>query len=290
MRRLSIPVLCWTLLLAWQWHVSGQQADPAAAQSAPATYRIPYQLLDTKHVLVRLKLNGAGPFNFIIDTGAPAVFVSTEAAKAANLEADKKGWATVDELEIEGGIKVARHRVRVEDPFQLLGMNKMNMAGRKLHGMLGYTLLARYRLTFDFTDTHLTWTELSWTPPSPVGLNKLGSKQEAELSAMASFSQFAATLMGRRPDPVLRPRGYLGLELEDHQGKVRVRRVHSGSPADSAGVRVGDVIEQVDEDDVTSLAELLKRGSGWFEGRRLLFKLRRGTDLLDVTIIAGKGV
>lgn len=283
------PVLCGALVLAWLWPLSGQEAEPVP-KSAPATYRIPYQLLDTKHVLVRLKLNGAGPFNFIIDTGAPAVFVSTEAAKAANLEADGKGWATVTELEIEGGVKVAQHRVRVEDPFQLSGMNKMNIAGRKLHGMLGYTLLARYRLTFDFTDTHLTWTELSWTPPPPVGLNRLSGKQEAELSAMAGFAQFAASLMGRRPDPVLRPRGYLGIELEDHQGQVRVLKVHAGSPADSAGVRVGDVIVQVEEEHVTSLAELLKLASGWFEGRRLLFKLRRGAELFEVTIVAGKGV
>jgi hypothetical protein len=277
------------LLLAGLGSLSGQEIEPAP-KSAPATYRIPYQLLDTKHVLVRLKLNGAGPFNFIIDTGAPAVFVSTEAAKAANLQADNKGWATVAELEIEGGVKVAQHRVRVEDPFQLLGMNKMNIAGRKLHGMLGYTLLARYRLTFDFTDTHLTWTELSWTPPPPVGLSKLGGKQEAELSAMASFTQFATTLMGRRPDPVLRPRGYLGLELEDHEGQVRVLKVHTGSPAEAAGVRGGDVIVQVDEDDVTSLAELLKQASSWSEGRRLLFKLRRGAELLEVNIMAGKGI
>jgi hypothetical protein len=36
----------------------------------PATLEIPYKLTDTKHVLVRAKINGKGPFNLILDTGA----------------------------------------------------------------------------------------------------------------------------------------------------------------------------------------------------------------------------
>ena len=34
------------------------------------TYEVPYRLAKTKHVMVRVKLNGKGPFNFLIDTGA----------------------------------------------------------------------------------------------------------------------------------------------------------------------------------------------------------------------------
>ena len=48
------------------------------------TFQVPYKLTEVKHVLIRAKINGKGPFNFIIDTGAPALFVSKKAAEAAN--------------------------------------------------------------------------------------------------------------------------------------------------------------------------------------------------------------
>jgi len=44
-------------------------------------YKVPYRLTLTNHYLVRVKVNGKGPFNFLVDTGAPYLFVSTEAAK-----------------------------------------------------------------------------------------------------------------------------------------------------------------------------------------------------------------
>src|SRR5262249_53014451 len=60
---------------------------PVRADEKPIA--VPYKLLDTKHVMVRVKMNGKGPFNLIMDTGAPALFFATEAAKKAGLEADK---------------------------------------------------------------------------------------------------------------------------------------------------------------------------------------------------------
>ena len=53
-----------------------------------------------------MKLNGKGPFNFILDTGAPAVFISKAAGAEAGLVVDDKGWANIAELEVEGGIKL----------------------------------------------------------------------------------------------------------------------------------------------------------------------------------------
>src|SRR5215217_761403 len=82
-------------------------------------YHVPYRLSDVKHVVVRVKINGKGPFNFIVDTGAPAVYVGTEVAKKLDLKTDEDGkWDTLDTLEIEGGPKLTKFKVRVEDPFQ----------------------------------------------------------------------------------------------------------------------------------------------------------------------------
>src|SRR5690348_2945140 len=82
---------------------------------------VPYKLTDTQHVLVRVKINGKGPFNFIVDTGAPILFVATSVGKKLGLEADPKGITTLDKLEFEGGLSLEKVRCRVETPFQLEG-------------------------------------------------------------------------------------------------------------------------------------------------------------------------
>ena len=64
---------------------------PLAAADPQKTYEIPYRLTDTKHVLVRAKLNGKGPFNFILDTGAPAVFIPKKVAKEVGRQARRQG-------------------------------------------------------------------------------------------------------------------------------------------------------------------------------------------------------
>ena len=47
------------------------------------TYQVPYRLTSTNHLLVRVKINGKGPYHFIVDTGAQALFVSTAVCRQA---------------------------------------------------------------------------------------------------------------------------------------------------------------------------------------------------------------
>jgi hypothetical protein len=44
------------------------RADEPAKQ-APKSFHVPYRLTKPKHILVRARINGKGPYNFIIDTG-----------------------------------------------------------------------------------------------------------------------------------------------------------------------------------------------------------------------------
>src|SRR5438132_8036584 len=87
------------------------------------TYQVPYRLTPTQHVLVRAKINGKGPFNFILDTGAPALFVVTKAAQKAGVTPDRRGWAKVERFEVEGGVVFEDVSGKVEDLFQLEGIN-----------------------------------------------------------------------------------------------------------------------------------------------------------------------
>src|SRR4051794_2343719 len=91
-------------------------AEPARARAR--SYEVPYRLTVPKHVLVRAKINGKGPFNFILDTGAPALFVATAVCDKLGVRADRNGWGTFERFEIEGGVVLPRLRGRVETPFQ----------------------------------------------------------------------------------------------------------------------------------------------------------------------------
>src|SRR5438067_12531285 len=96
-------------------------AAPLSAAEPPIM--VPYRLTKTQHVLVRAKINGKGPFNFILDTGAPVLFVSKKTADAAGVTATNRGSATFDRFDVEGGVVFERARGKVDDLFQLEGMN-----------------------------------------------------------------------------------------------------------------------------------------------------------------------
>src|SRR5262245_56155701 len=189
---------------------SAKPADPVPAKSLA----IPYKLTDTSHVMVRVKINGKGPYNFIIDTGAPIMLLATPIGKRLGLENDKKGFATIDEVEIEGGLIMDKVRCRIETPFQLEGMNGMGLAGAELHGILGYTILAKHRMTIDLTKDKMEWTPLAWEPPPPVALGGKGNAGGLEM--VGTLMKFLGPLLGLKASGPPEPRGFLGFEFQDN--------------------------------------------------------------------------
>jgi hypothetical protein len=260
--------------------------DPHAPLTA---YQVPYKLTETEHVLVRAKINGKGPFNFIIDTGAPLLYVVTDVGKKLGLKADAKGWTTLDRFEIEGGVVGTKVRCRVETPFQLEGMNSMGLAGVELHGIIGYTVLAQYRLEFDFTRDKMRWTRLEFTPPMPLpaGVSK---GDMSGLEAMAGLMKLASFLMGPRPKTEVAPRGFLGVELEELEGAVTIRGVLPGSPADKAGLRAGDRISRVGDKHVADVAEARRLASRVREGHTVRFTIVRGLERLEIPVRTVEGL
>src|SRR4051794_2715476 len=69
-------------------------APPPAKQGK--SYEIPFKTTIPKHIVVRAKINGKGPYNFILDTGAPALYIHTKIAEKAGLKGNAKKWATID--------------------------------------------------------------------------------------------------------------------------------------------------------------------------------------------------
>ena len=218
-------------------------ADPMAkAPDVGTAYQVPYRLTMTNHYLVRVKINGKGPFNFLVDTGAPYVFVSTEVAKKINLPEAPKGdyWTAVDRFDLEGGAKLTKIKVRVEDPFQLVGMNAMGLPGVTIDGMLGYTVLARFKMEFDPTKDRMTWTRLDFDPEVPFVPRNLKIKEDPGIQAMNMLGPMMkglSFLVGKQPEDTLHPQGLLGIEFDDG---LKVVAVLPDSPAAKAGIKPGD--------------------------------------------------
>src|SRR5262245_35485776 len=195
-------------------------AVPALADEKPKPISVPYKLTGTNHVMVRVKINGKGPFNFIVDTGAPALFVATEVAKKIGVKPDKKGWGTFDRFEIEGGVVLEKAKGRIETPFQLEGMNGMGLAGFELHGMIGYNLLAKFRIEYDFTRNKLAWTPLDFDPPPPDYLDGRTGGSPGGLDLLGTGMKVLGSLLGMKPPPAPLPRAFLGIEVELIANKV----------------------------------------------------------------------
>lgn len=249
---------------------------------------VPYRLTDTKHVLVRAKINGKGPYNFIVDTGAPALFVATKVCKKLGVEPDKNQWGTFDRFEVEGGAVLTKFRGRIEDPFQLEGMNGLGLAGAEIHGIIGYTVLARYRLGFDFTKDKMEWTPLAFTPPDPEGLGEGVSMPEG-LNMMGGIMKMLGGMLGRKADQEVSPRGFLGVELADEDGIV-VKAVLAGGPAAKAGLKAGDHVTEVQGKPVEKAAEVVKAAAKVGKGQEIEWNIKRGSDQQTIRVKMGEGL
>ncbi len=271
-------------------------ADDKAADVG-ASYKIPYHLTDTNHTLIRARINGKGPFNLVVDTGAPALYLGTEAAKRAGLApAEGEFFATIDRLDFEGGAHLEKVQARVEDPFQLVGMNALGLPGATIDGLLGFNVLARFRIELDPTSDRMTWTRLDFEPPAlEAPRREPGDPPQVELQlmgALGGLAKLAAVFIGKQPEDVLVPRGSIGLELVEATGPgggLVVAGVLRGSPAEAAGVKPGDRLQQLAGKTVADLAAARAALADLRPDQPVALIVARGdqTLLLDLTASGG---
>jgi hypothetical protein len=263
-------------------------AVPVAARETPATtYHIPYRLTGTNHVLVRVRLNGKGPYNFILDTGAPALFVSTAVCRKLGVKAGRDNWGTFEQMDIEGGVRLRKVEGRVEDPFQLEGMNGLGLAGAELHGIIGYNVLARFRIVFDFTRDKMDWTALDYIPPRPEGLGGQGASTGME--AMGTVLKLLGGMLGKKAEPEITLRGFLGVALEDDADGVVVRAVLAQGPADAAGLRAGDRLTRFQDKAIRKAADVQRLAAKLGPDETAHLEIARGGERQALQLKTGRG-
>ena len=293
------------LTLVWLCAFGGgpmrvQDAGAAIRDTAAReTYRVPFRLSETKHLLVRAKINGKGPFLFLVDTGAPAVYVAGDTAKQIGLTAGKNGWANVARLEVEGGASVENLPVRMDDPTQLKGMNALGLEGAHLDGILGYNLLARFAMDIDVSRLRMIWTRQAILPDDAPDLQAItGGKPVTLPKSMAQMDNMAGMmpkLMAKLKSETV-ARGFVGMELlpDKPGGRVQVARALADSPASRAGLQAGDVIEMAAMgtnplQTVPRNADLLRLARELVAATPLRLQIRRNGATRTLTVRAGTG-
>jgi hypothetical protein len=254
---------------------------------------IPYTLTDTNHILVRLKINGKGPFNFIVDTGAPVMILRVPAAEKLGLKPNSRGFANLRQLEIEGGLVLKHVQCLVDTPYQIEGMNAIGATGADLDGLLGYAVLARFRMQIDLTKDRMIWTPVNYMPP-PFVSSRLSSrgppdKNEDHLESMGGLLKVLGPLV-KPTDIEPKRRGVIGVELGENDGTVSVLRVLGDSPAEKAGILAGDRVISVNSKSVQSFDDAQNALAGTLAGQKASLVVQREQALLTLHLICAEGL
>jgi hypothetical protein len=255
---------------------------------------IPYKLTDTNHILIRLKITGKGPFNFIVDTGAPVMILRVPAAQKLGLKPNARGFAVLNQLEIEGGMSLKHVQCLVETPYQIEGMNAIGASGVDLDGLLGYAVLARFRMQIDLSKDHMIWTPVDFSPPAvgsarTTASREPGDPQEDRLESMGGLLKFLGPLV--KPAVLeSKHRGVIGIELTQGDGAVSIGRVLGDSPADRAGILNGDQLISVNHKSVKSVTDAQNAMGTTFTGQKASVVVQRGESILTLNLICAEGL
>lgn len=263
-------------------------AAPAWTEEPTKSYQVPYRTTKAKHILIRAKINGKGPYNFIVDTGAPALFVPVPVARKLGVKPDNKDWGVLDRFEIEGGVVLTKIKGRIETPPQIEGMNSLGLAGVELHGMIGYDILARYRLVIDFTRDKMEWTPLDYKHKASLALG--GGRASGGLDLLGSLMKSVSSLLGTQASPPVRLRGFLGVELKDDEDNPLVQSVLAEGPAGKAGLRAGDHITHVQGRAVLDTGDVQRYINRKKAGEEIALTIKRGKDTKEITVKLGEGL
>jgi hypothetical protein len=279
------------LLTAWVAAVPALAGPTTAPSTQPVL--VPYKLTDTNHILIRVKINGQGPFNFIMDTGAPAMFLRDSAADKLKLKKTARGFTTLDQLEIEGGAKLSKVQCVVETPYQIEGMNAIGASGVDLDGLMGYAILARFRLQIDLSKDRMVWTPINYNPPPlPTRRGASGpasSADEKRLESVGSLLKVIGPLVKQIPPPP-QYRGFLGLELAQQNNAVMIEQVLGDSAADKAGLIAGDRLLSIDGKPVISITDAQAMVQHIGKGKTAVIRVARDQAKVQLKLIAGEGL
>jgi len=251
-----------------------------AGEPAPAPVKVPFEILQSRHMAVMVKVNGKGPYRLIFDTGAPYNLLSRKVAGDAGLGKKKPGGLTlpglgmykVGSLQV-GDVKIQNTQAMVFDHPTIKLLAKY--VG-PLEGIVGFSFFARYKVTIDYQKQELTFVPTKYRPPDVM----------ARMMSML-FSSKAGKAA------VVAPAGVWGFTVQKQQGDsgpgVTVKSVLEGSPAAAAGLKAGDRLLTLQGRWTDTVVDCYRAASTVRPGTAATLAIRReGKEMeLKVTVKAG---
>ena len=193
-KRRSLEILSYLLLVLFATcapSAIGAQGDLCPAIGAPAA-EIPFTLIGD-HIYTHAKVNGSGPYRFIVDTGGVNLIDSslvgplalkisgTEAGHGTGPNAVETGKTTVDQITL-GKMTFARQ------PFYTFDFGQLYAGGGvKMMGMIGAPSFRGYVTCIDFTHSVIDLIEPARFDPHRAGSSLRMSAKESEITVHGTF-------------------------------------------------------------------------------------------------------
>jgi hypothetical protein len=241
---------------------------------------IPFEVLKSGHMAVKIKVNGKGPYRVIFDTGAPINLLNNKLAKEAGLLKDVPQsklllLGTIAEVKVKelqvGSEKAAdQHAIVMDHPLVELMSKKLG----PLYGIVGFPFFARYRMTIDYQAETLTLIPSGYKPA-----NVLRSMESTLLQLMGGGAQTAK---------VLSPAAQWGLTAHkkagDDEAGVDIKEVLPGSAAAEAGLKPGDRLLTIDDRWTDTLPDLYEIAGHLKPGVTVPVTIQRDGKKMDLKI------
>lgn len=256
---------------------SGGRADEAVATPK----KVPFELLRTKHIAVKIKVNGKGPYRVIFDTGAPVTLLNNKVARESGLIAKNArpsflslfgsmGPAKIKSLELgelkaENTTAVVMDHPTVELISKVLG---------PIEGIVGFPFFARYKMTLDYQAQEMTFVPNGYDPPDAV------ERMTASIMALADDKA--------PPAKVLSAAAQWGLvvrkEKGDEKAGVAIQEVLGGSAAARAGLKSGDRLLVLDGRWTDTVADTYLAASYVKAGTKAAVRIERDGKELELVV------
>ena len=134
------------------------QGDTSAPVAPPAgEFPFTFQGAGDAAIVVPVRLNGRGPYDFVLDTGATLTCLDASLARELELSAARGVVGRAATLGSTGGVDVYRldslaiGDAAVKDLMVCaLDLQHIRAAGLDVDGLVGLNVLKQYKVTFDF--------------------------------------------------------------------------------------------------------------------------------------------
>jgi hypothetical protein len=257
----------------------------AQEDAKPAT--VPFDLLPTRHMIVKVKINGKGPFTLIFDTGAPITLLTNKLGKEAGVfDKDSKkssipffgsfGQVKLKTIEV-GEAKVEGVSAMVMDHPTVAALARI--LKQPIEGIVGFPFFARYKMTIDYQKKEMTLAPSKFEPTDMMDKMMDGF---GLMGAGASKKTFVA------------PGALFGVkvtkEANDEEAGVTIQEVFAGSPAAAAGLKIGDRLLVLDGRWTDSVLDTFEAAASLRPGTAVPVVIRRNGKEETKTLKAQAGL